>query len=101
MVVIRDLYKSYNLVEPLTCDEHIAMWNYCYGNAKHLDGEIDYKLVELSMFDSCESFTSFDSDNTNNSDIFPSSFSGNTKLLMVANNPKYNSIGEFRTHDTC
>lgn len=47
------------------------MWNHSYRNAKHPDVMIDYKLVELCMFDSYESFTS---DNTSGSYMTPFPF---------------------------
>lgn len=71
MAIFRDLDESENIVEPSTCDVHISMWNHSYKNVKHSDGEIDYKLVKLSMLDICESSSSFASDNINDNDNEP------------------------------
>lgn len=54
MVIIRDLDEDNNLLQFSTCDECIAIWNYCYKIARHPDETVGYGLVELGMFGSCE-----------------------------------------------
>lgn len=44
-VIIRDLDDDGNLVEPLTLDERIAHWNYCYRNARYPDGIFKRRLM--------------------------------------------------------
>lgn len=73
-------------------------------NAKFLDVMVDYKLVELSVFSRFYSFNSSDSDSTdgsNSDSLFPYAFLGNTKLLVVGNDPKYTSVEDFGTHYSC
>lgn len=81
MAIIRDLDENGNLVEPSNRDERIILWNYSYRNTKYLDEMVYYKLVELGMFDSCESFTSSDNNrsNGNYNDSFSLLFSQETR----------------------
>lgn len=83
MTIIRDIYKSGNLVEPLTRNEHIAMLNRCYRNAKYPNGTIDYKLVELGMSYSCDSSTRSDRHGSSSDSFSPSFISGNKNLMVV------------------
>lgn len=66
------------------------------------DGTIDYKLIDLGMFFSCESTTNFYSDNDSGIDSFShSTFLRNPKQLMASNNPKNEDIESFETHYIC
>lgn len=74
MEIIRDLNEEGGLVEPFTHDDCIAMLNYCYKNSRHPDKTVDYRLVELGMFRSCENYLNFESgrsDGIDNDSSFP------------------------------
>lgn len=52
MVIVRDLDKNDNMVEPLTRDECIALWNNFYRNDRCPEWDIDCKLKEQGLFGS-------------------------------------------------
>lgn len=79
MEIIRDLNENDNLIEPLTHDECISLWNYCYRNKKLLDGTVRYKVVGLCMLGSCEISIISDSDSSDIDSISPYVFSRNKK----------------------
>lgn len=62
-------------------------------NFRHPYGTIDYRLVKLGMFKSCESFLNFESDSSSISDndsYFPSFFLGNRIIMAIFEpGPKY------------
>lgn len=100
MAIIRDLGESENLEDPFTRNECIKIWNNFYRNTKHLDGKVDYILLDSHIFGSCESFTSSHSGDTSGSDIesfFPCVFSGNMKL-MASINSRHKGFDDFDTY---
>lgn len=68
MVIIRYLVENDNLVEPSTRDKRITLWNHYYRNARRPYGKINCILVDLGMFDICESSISSDSGSIDGSD---------------------------------
>lgn len=68
MVIIRYLVENDILVDPLTRDKRITLWNHCYRNARRPYGKINCILVELGMFNICESSISSDSGSIDGSD---------------------------------
>lgn len=78
MEIIKDLDGSRNLVDPLTRDKRITIWNNYYINVKHPDRTVVGKSGELGTFSSCRCFTSSNSDSTSGREsdfFFPFSFS--------------------------
>lgn len=61
---------------------------------------IDYKSMELGVFNSCESSTISDSNGSGGSDnySFPPSFFSRNNKLMVSYNPEHKGIENFETH---
>lgn len=94
MAIIRYLDEDGNMVESLTRDERIALWNYCYMNVRCLDRTVDCRLMELGMFESYKSSLNSDSDINDGSDkdysfsfIFPES-----KKIMATCNIEPNDV---------
>lgn len=87
MVIIRYFIENDNLVEPSTRDKRITLWNHYYRNARHPYGKINYILVELGMFDICESSISSDSgsiDGSDNESLFSYVLSWNKKIMVIS-----------------
>lgn len=75
------------MVESLTSDERIALWNYCYRNSRCPYGTMKYKLVELGIFGNNDISPNSDSDNTRDCDSdssFIFVFSRNWKVMSTS-----------------
>lgn len=76
------------MVEPLTHDEHIALWKHFDRNARRPNETVDCRLVELGMFISCDSSLNSESDISGGSDndsSFPSIFPRSGKIMATSN----------------
>lgn len=96
MTIIRELDKN-NIIKPITRNRVLEKLRHYVENARQLNGMVDYNLVKLRMLGSYDIIYDYSSNNDN---IFPYSFLGQTIPLMTASSSKRPGAEDFRTFST-
>lgn len=83
MAIIMYLYENDNLIETLSHNKRIGLWNHYYRNPRCTIGTVNCKLLELGMFGSCKSSINSYSGGSGSDSFFPFVFSRNKNIMTI------------------